>query len=342
MANFFAALAAVAVLLPIRLALTPVHPDAEITNGLIRAKMYIPNRQIGFYRGTRFDWSGVLYSLEANGQKYYGTWFDQTDPKVHDFIYQDDKIIAGPCSAITGPVDEFAPVGYEEAKPGDTFLKVGVGALTKPSEDKYDNYHLYEIANPGEWRVTKHPDAMEFVQTLNNLSSGHGYRYQKNVRLTPGKAQLLLQHRLKNIGTRPINTTVYNHNFLVLNHQPPGPGVVISVPFVIRTPHPVDNSRAEIRGREIAYTKTLRGRDVFATSLEGFSDTVDDNGIQIENRLVGAGIRWQTDKPLLREALWSIRTVVAMEPFISISVAPGAEFTWTTVYDYYAVPRDSK
>jgi len=342
MSNFFAAVAAFAALLPIRLALTPVHPDAEITNGLIRAKMYLPNRQIGFYRGTRFDWSGVLYSLEAERRNYYGAWFDQTDPNVHDFVYQQGKIIAGPCSAITGPVDEFAPVGYEDAKPGDTFLKIGIGELTKPAEEKYDNYHLYEIANAGEWRVTKHPDAIEFVQTLDHLSSGYGYRYQKNVQLTSGKAQLVLQHSLKNIGTRPINTTVYNHNFLVLNHQPPRPGVVISVPFAIRSTHLSGNNLAEIRGREITYTKTLRGEDVFATSIEGFGDSVADNAIQIENRPAGAGIRWRTDKPLLREALWSIRTVIAMEPFISISVAPGAEFTWTTVYDYYAVAPDSK
>jgi hypothetical protein len=340
--NLFAAVATFAALLPARLVPTPGHPDAEITNGVIRAKIYIPNRRTGFYRGTRFDWSGVLYSLEAHGQNYYGTWFDERDPNVHDFIHQDGKIIAGPCSAITGPVDEFAPVGYDEAKPGDTFLKIGIGALTKPNEDKYDNYHLYEIANPGKWRVTKHPDAMEFVQTLDNLSSGYGYRYQKNVQLTVGKGQLVLQHRLKNIGSRPIDTTVCNHNFLVLNHQPPGPGVVISVPFVIRIPHPTDSNLAEVRGREIAYTKALDGRDVFATSLEGFGDSADDNAIRIENSSVGAGIRWKTDKPLLREELWSIRTVVAMEPFISISVAPGGEFTWTTVYDYYVVSHNSK
>jgi hypothetical protein len=329
-------------LLPIGLAQTPDHPSAEITNGPIRAKIYLPNKQTGFYRGTRFDWSGVLYSLEANGHNYYGPWFNQADPNVHDFIYKNGDIVAGPCSAITGPVDEFAPVGYEEAKPGDTFIKIGIGALTKPSEDKYDNYHLYEIADAGEWSVTKHAGAIEFVQTLRNSSSGYAYRYQKNVRLTPGKAQLVLEHRLKNIGKRAINTNVYNHNFLVLDHQPPGPGVVISVPFTIRTPHPPTHNLAEIRGKEIVYTKILRDQDVFATTLEGFGETPADNAIQIENRSVKAGIRWRTNRPLLRESLWSIRTVVAMEPFISITVAPGAEFTWTTVYDYYAVAHDLK
>jgi hypothetical protein len=34
--------------------------------------------------------------------------------------------------------------------------------------------------------------------------------------------------------------------------------------------------------------------------------------------------------------------VVAMEPFISIAIEPGSEFTWTTVYEYYTVSKASK
>jgi hypothetical protein len=342
MPKIFAIALSFAMLLPISSAIPPASPDAEITNGLIRAKMYLPNREAGFYRGTRFDWSGALYSLEANGHNYYGAWFDETDPNVHDFIYKDGKIVAGPCSAITGPVDEFAPIGFNEAKPGETFIKIGIGALTKPAEGKYDNYHLYEISDAGEWRITKRPDAVEFVQTLEHLSSGYAYRYEKDVQLTPGKTQMVLRHRLKNTGTRPINTTVYNHNFLVLDHQPPGPGVTISVPFVISGSDASDKSLAKIDGRKIIYTKLLRDRDTFATPLSGFGDAASDNAIEIENTSAGAGLRWHTDKPLLRESLWSIRSVVAMEPYVAISVAPGAEFTWTSVYDYYTVPRSSK
>jgi hypothetical protein len=298
--------------------------------------------QKGFYRGTRFDWSGVIYSLQAGGHDYYGPWFDGTDPSVHDFVYRDADIIAGPCSAITGPVDEFGPVGYDEAKQGGTFIKIGIGALTKPSEEKYDNYHLYEIADGGEWTVKRHPDKVEFVQQLNDASSGYAYVYEKDVRLTSGKTQMVLEHKLKNVGKRAIRTSVYNHNFLVLDRRAPGPGVVISVPFTIRTPHVVQNELAEIRGNQIVYLKTLTERQVFATPLEGFGGGADDNAIRIENAAVGAGMRIQSDRPLLRESLWSIRTVVAMEPFIAIAIEPGAEFTWTTVYDYYTLPQTSK
>ena len=47
-------------------------PSAEVANGRIRAKIYLPDAQNGYYRGTRFDWSGVVYSLQYKGHNYYG------------------------------------------------------------------------------------------------------------------------------------------------------------------------------------------------------------------------------------------------------------------------------
>src|SRR5262245_8293430 len=42
-------------------------PQAEISNGVLKAQFYLPDAQKGFYRGTRFDWSGVIGSLEFKG-----------------------------------------------------------------------------------------------------------------------------------------------------------------------------------------------------------------------------------------------------------------------------------
>ncbi len=101
-------------------------PQAEISNSRIRAKLYLPDARHGYYQGTRFDWSGVVASLECNGHSYFGKWFEGHDPKLHD--------------AITGPVEEFftndAGLGYDEAKPGESFIKIGVGTLRKPDEQQ--------------------------------------------------------------------------------------------------------------------------------------------------------------------------------------------------------------
>ena len=92
-------------------------PQIEISNGASRAKLYLPDAEKGYYRATRFDWSGVIASLEYKGHTYFGQWFEKYDPKIHD--------------AITGPVEEFltgdAALGYADAKPGGTFVRIGIG-----------------------------------------------------------------------------------------------------------------------------------------------------------------------------------------------------------------------
>jgi hypothetical protein len=325
-------------LLALTMSLTAAPPTAEISNGQVHAKLYLPDAHSGFYQGTRFDWSGVIYSLEFQGHNYYGPWFQRTNPDVHDFIYEGADIVAGPCSAITGPVDEFAPLGWDEAVPGGSFIKIGIGALRKPADGKYDHYQLYPVANPGKWTIQTHPDSVDFIQQLS--AAGYDYVYRKTVRLVPGKPEMVLEHSLKNRGTRAISTNVYNHNFLVLDNRPPGPGVTISVPFQIQSTHPPDKKLAEIRGNKIVYLTTLKDRNVAATPIEGFSDRANDHVIRIEDTRAGAGMKIEADRPLFRESLWSIRTVLAVEPFIEIVVAPGAEFTWKTTYDYYTLPAN--
>ena len=310
-------------------------PTAEIANGLLHAKIFLPDLKDGFYRGTRFDWSGVIYSLEYKGHRYYGPWFDKTDPSVHDFVYRDGKIVAGPCSATTGPADEFRPVGWEEAKPGGTFVKIGVGVLRRPDEAQYDNYRVYEIADPGRRSVRTSAHAVEFTQEVKDSRSGYAYLYSKVVNLwPPGKPEMVLEHRLRNTGARPIRTTVYNHNFLVMDGQAPGPGLIITVPFRFRTPRSPNPELAAVRGKQIVYLRTLKDREVVAMPLEGFSSSPADHEIRIENNNTGTGVRIRADRPLASESLWSIRSVVAVEPFVAISLNPGEEFTWTTTYTF--------
>ena len=93
-------------------------PRAEISNGQITAKIYLPDAKDGYYRSTRFDWSGAIYSLQHKGHEFYGTWFDRIDPMVIDWVHQGPEIVAGPCSALAGPVDEFQVLGWNEAKRG--------------------------------------------------------------------------------------------------------------------------------------------------------------------------------------------------------------------------------
>jgi hypothetical protein len=320
-------------------------PSAEITNGQIQVKLYLPDSRNGYYRGVRFDWSGEIISLKYHGHEYYGPWFDGVDPAVHDYRYAGPEIIASLCSAASGPVEEFqtngTALGWDEARVGGTFIKIGVGVLRK-DESHYDYVKQYEMVDPGKWTVKRRRDSVEFTQELTDPSSGYGYIYHKTVRLIEGKPEMVLEHSLKNTGRRTIQSRVYNHNFLVLDKQPPGPDFTIAVPFQIQSPHPPDREVAEIRGNQVVYLKALQKEEVMQTPMGGFSDSPKDNEIRIENRKVGAGMLITEDHPLVHLNLWSIRTVLAMEPFITMTIDPGHEFTWKMTYQYYTVPPNPK
>ena len=320
-------------------------PQAEITNGELRVKLYLPDARHGYYRGTRFDWSGVIPVLEYRGHKYYGPWYNRIDPRVHDFQYEGAEIVASTCSGITGPVEEFqtnhSALGFDEAKAGGAFIKIGVGVLRKDSGE-YDFVKQYEIVDPGKWSVKTHPDSVEFTQELADPATGYGYIYRKTVRLVAGKPEMVLEHSLKNTGGRAIHTSVYNHNFLVLDHQPPGPDFSLTLPFPIHSPNPPNKDLAEIRGNQIVYLKALANQDVVSTPLLGFSDSRQDNEIRIENRRVGAGMLIRGNRPLSNLKLWSIRSVLAVEPFVAMTIDPGSEFTWDVTYEYYTLAPNPK
>jgi hypothetical protein len=317
-------------------------PQAKLTNGPIQMTVYLPDAQRGYYRGTRFDWSGVVENLEYKGHRIYGPWYTKTDPKVRDFIYSGSDIIAGPCSAIMGPVEEFTTahkgLGYDEAKPGGTFIKIGVGVLRKPEEREYSPYHLYEIVDPGKRSVQTTSTAVKFTHELHDAASGYSYTYTKTLRLTPGKPELVIEHSLRNTGKKTIQTSVYDHNFFVPDQQPPGPGTSITLPFKIQTAQPPEDGLAEVRGNQIVYLKTLEGEQHATAAITGFSTSAKDYDVRVENAKVGVGFHVTGNRPVSSMYLWSIRSVVSLEPYIDMSVEPGKEFTWQYTYEYFTVP----
>ena len=317
-------------------------PQTEITNGEIRAKLYLPDGKRGFYTSTRFDWSGVIYSLVYKGHEYYGTWFHRVDPKVKDIAYEGDLIVSEPYTAIVGPAEEFETgglaLGYLEAKPGGTFIKIGVGVLRKVDDSRYHHSKPYEIVDGGKWSVKKSRDAANFRHVLRDPSSGYAYDYQKTVSLTKGKPEMVISHVLKNTGTLPIDTTVYNHNFLYLDNQPPGPDFAITFPFQLKARRAPNKELGEIRGNQLVYLKTLEGQERLHVFLEGFGNTAKDYDIRIENRKVKAGVRITSDRPLSALSCWSIRTSLSPEPFQAMKIEPGKQVAWKITYEYYTLP----
>ncbi len=301
------------------------YPEAAISNGQIRARLYLPDAHAGYYQATRFDWSGQMPSLEYKGHTYFGNWNPAPySPKLHD--------------AIMGPVEEFltngAGLGYVDARPGGTFVKIGVGVIKKPEERAFQQFKTYDIVDPGKWSVKKKPDSVEFTQIVSDPSSGYAYRYTKVVQLVRGRPMMTLAHDLKNTGKKTIESDVYEHNFYMLDAQPTGPDVVIKFPFEVHATQDL-HGFAETKGKELAYLKELIGKESAQSNLTGFSSDPKDYDISEENTKTGAGIRQTCDRPLVRINYWSIRSTACPEAYIHMKIAPGETFTWKISYQFY-------
>jgi hypothetical protein len=303
------------------------YPEAQIANGVLRINLLLPDPRTGYYRGTRFDWSGAISSLQFQGHEYFGKWFDRYDPKIHD--------------AIMGPVEEFLTdgtgLGYGEAKPRQSFVKIGVGAIRKPDEPAFRQFSTYDIAGNGQWTIHQGPDFVEFTQELSD-TLGYAYIYKKTVRLTPGKPAMVLEHSLRNTGKKTIATSVYEHNFYMLDHQPAGPGYIVRFPFEVH-PQADLHGAAEAQGKNFTYLRELQEGQSVYTLMTGFGDTPRDYDIRVENRKAGIGVRQTSDRPIAKLVFWSIRTTVCPEAYIDLKVEPGQEVAWKIGYDFYTIPQ---
>jgi hypothetical protein len=290
-------------------------PQAEISNGTLHARLYLPDPAAGYYRATRFDWAGVMPSLTYKGIEYFGQWFPRYDPKLHD--------------SIVGPVESFDTIGFDKAKPGDTFLRIGVGLLRRPDEKPLNNFFTYEIADGGKWTSRPGKDRIEFTHDLSGV-----YRYRKIVRLDGNK--LVLEHSLKNTGKQLLETDVYNHDFYMIGGAPSGPEVTVQFPFEPRATQDMKGVTV-LNGKQLSYTREFAARESINTDMVGFSDSARDYDIRVENRKVKAGVRQTSDHGMSKLHFWSISTTVCPEAYTHIRVDPGKEFHWRVVFDFYTM-----
>ncbi len=301
-------------------------PQITLSNGLITTTLYLPDTAQGYYRGTRFDWAGAFKNLDHNGHSYIEQWFQHYDPYFHD--------------AINGPAEEFTPLGFTEAKPGDTFVKIGVGALRRVDEKPYAFATMHTVANYGKRTVKtqKHAPFTDVVTFTHELTdaSGYGYRYSKTVKLVKGKPELVLEHRLKNTGQKLIETSVYNHNFWIIDQQPTGPTVAVRFPFAVTGEGKGFGTTIVAQDKTLTYTRNLNEREqVYSAGLQGFGPTAESYDIRIENLKTGAGVHATSDRPLEKLVYWACPTTSCPEPYIHLKAKPGEEVTWTIKYAFY-------
>lgn len=299
-------------------------PRTTITNGILKAEILLPDESKGYYQGTRFDWSGVIESLKFSGHEYFGKWFDKYDPKIHD--------------AIMGPVDDFLPVDYEAAKPGENFLKIGIGLINKPDNKPWTFARTYPVTDYGTWKVKAKTDQVQFIHILKDKN--YSYQYEKNVKLLQDKPVMVLTHSFKNRGKRPVETLVYNHNFFVIDNKMVGPGYSAEFPFKITGVFRDGPALVDIKDNRFTLVRNIaKGETIFSGGLQGTGEKDKLYEIKIVNSETGAGVKITCDKPLEKMVFWANPFTFCPEPYIRLKAEPGETFEWTITYEFYKISK---
>jgi hypothetical protein len=305
-------------------------PKTELKSDKLQLEVFHTDSEKGFYRGTRFDRSGVLGNVKFAGQTLFHPWKQKHNPENHDDII--------------GPVEEFGTLGYAEAKEGETFLKIGVGELEKPKEEKYRFTHPYKVVNAGERQMAADETSVRFKHTI-ATKSGYGYEYTKRVWIPENAPNVIMVlHSLKNTGTEPISTDVYNHNFFNVNNDPIGKNYEFSFRF-----KPILNEQKErakellkVEGTTLTFTGSLDKGSVY-TEFGGLpteplkKDFKKDGYIpdftmrHLKSKMT---VKVWTDQPISKIRFWATTTTACPEPFLDVKVAPDKLFNWTWRYEF--------
>ena len=104
------------------------YPQAQISNDHVTMKLLLPDPENGSYRATRFDWSGIISSLRYKDHEYFEYWKSTHDPLIHEDL-------SGPVESSNMP-----GLGFDDAKPGGKFIRIGVGTLERPDDKPFETF----------------------------------------------------------------------------------------------------------------------------------------------------------------------------------------------------------
>lgn len=312
-------------------------PTAMIVNSQIKLVVYLPDEKQGYYRGSRFDWSSMI----ANVRNRNHDWFS------NDWIGPHNPLNPNHANSVA---TEFGlgfngmPValGYNEAPPGGTFLKIGVGELRKPETPEYKKFtahryvfiYPYEIVRAFPWSIKQGSDWIEYVQESADVN-GYCYRFTRRISLQKNGNGFVLEMHLENLGSKIINQTVYEHNFVNIDDKLIEPGWRVHFEF---TPKIFVSEKlgdfALLSGSDFSIVRTLAEHDYHGYGFDGFSQNATDNAFTISAPNEDAKLRISSQEPLNQCRIFCTRNTLCPEAFISIVVAPGQSKRWQTRYEF--------
>jgi hypothetical protein len=353
----------------VRCAEAPASSYSNITlsslDGDLNIVVYLPAGlkpdEPAYYRSTRFDHGSMignihykkhsLFGADTWRRPHNGNWPESGVGLASEFGVGDDgDFCYFQCGWARVNDVTNGLLGYQQAKIGESFLKLGVGELVKgtcPTCDSTEDYKFnspYLFARQPEWKIVLMGADSVSLEHSAKLH-GKGYKLQKDVQLTNNV--LSIKSTLTNLGNEAFATAWYSHNFFTCDDEPIGPGY--SATFAIKgTDHqplyqepgtwswstPLEQF-GKVTGRlttiALKMVRTLDpgvriktefendGSTKGAFSLEGCNMRIESKILEVETGSV----------PMYAYNLYVERDTLSPEPQILIRLQPGQTTSWT-------------
>jgi len=248
-----------------------------------------------YYQSSRFDWSSMIGSITRKrtnpntGVKethvLYGTnqwrlphdpyWAESGVGLASEFGVGTDGAL---CNFLCGWNQNNdvtnGVLGYQEAKSGESFLKIGVGELIKGSCSTCDSAEDYKFNSPYQfarspvWTLETSDDDSSIILSHEAVLEGRGIGYRLEKHITLNDDQLLVKSVLTNLGTQPFSTAWYSHHFFTCDAHP------------VQYGYSVDFDLASTQGEYVEPTTWS-----WSTPLENYAE------VKVHNNTLGKAVR---------------------------------------------------
>lgn len=211
------------------------YSSVELATEVFSARVFLPAKSpedAAYYKGTRFDWSTQIGSVTVGPHLAFGHDFWRGLP--HDASSSEGGVGLA-CEFGSGDFGAFCAkgdlnydagaqnglLGFDEAKEGDAFVKIGVGKLVKDAEAVWNLFGTYAFAEHPVWDVKVEGKSSVSMSQEVVLNEKWGYRLQ--TKISAEGSTLKIETTLTNLGSEKIVTPHYSHNFLSVDRRGIGP-----------------------------------------------------------------------------------------------------------------------
>ena len=272
------------------------------------------------YRGSRFDWNGLVSQIRFRGVSLLG----------QENSLRDSGIVG------RGLHNEFGIkncIGYDDCAVGEWFPKIGTGWLKKNTEPYffYTEYPLEELSFDCQVSGTSE---VRFI-CESGERNGYAYRYVKTITLAD--SSFTIRYVLENLGSKPLDTDEYVHNFLCVGQRRVDAGYSLSFPWKINTSRLVGindpdqvlsivDNRIDVVGQTDEQFQ-IGGLAEGLTESDGLAAnwTLSDSVCGIHLSEFGSFIPTAVN-------LWGWTSVISPEVFFGFRIEPGNTTTWKRSY----------